>query len=471
MSRINTNIPSIIAQRIYGKQNDALTLSLERLSTGMRINKGKDDPAGLIASERMRAEMVAIQAAQRNITRAIQVVAVAESGLNEISEMMQDLEELVDLTSNETAITDDERRANQLEIDAILESIDRIANSTELQGKRLLNGDMAYTTSGVTTSQIAHLHINSARIPHGGYRSVSIDVTQSAQLASIAYTSGTIAGSARTIEVTGNIGTERLTFASGATVANIADAVNQSTKLTGVSAYTSGANYVYFTSTEYGSSEFVRVRELTGASFALTAPDDTGRDAKANINGMAATADGLKISVRTSALSADISLTTGFGTQTAVISTFDVTGGGANFMITPTLNLNALAPIGIDQVTAASLGDGNVGFLYTLATGGTNALDTANFQQAQTIIRAAAMQVAGLRGRLGAFEKNTLETTLNSLRVEYENVAAAESMIRDTDFAEETANLTRAQILVQAASLVLGNANRAPQNVLALLQQ
>ncbi len=472
MTRINSNVPSLIAQRILTKQNDALSLSLERLSTGMRINKGRDDPAGLIASERMRADLKAIDAAQKNISRAINVVAVAESGLHEISNLINDLEKLVDQSANETAITEDEVKANQLEIDAILESIDRISNTTEFQGRKLLNGDFAYTTSNVNSiSHIADLRINAARIAHDTYRSVTVEVTQSAQIASLAYISGTLTGNPRTIEITGNLGTERMTFGSGTTVSQIAYAINQSSRLTGVSAYSSGANYVYFTSTEYGSSEFVRVRELTGQSFELTSPEDYGRDAAATINGMQVVARGLDISVRTAALSADLTLHEQFGTTVGASSSFEITGGGARFAITPILNLNSLASIGIDAVNAAGLGNGNEGYLYTLATGATNDLNSKNFFQSQRIIRAAAMQVASLRGRLGAFEKDTLETTLNSLQVEYENLASAESVIRDTDFAEETANLTRANILVNAAMMVLGKANSAPQNVLTLLQQ
>jgi flagellin len=468
MSRINTNVSSIIAQRILSKQNNALTLSLERLSTGMKINKGKDDPAGLIASERMRAEMAALQAAQTNISRAVQVISVAESGLREISELMNDLESLIDLTANETAITDDEVRANQLEIDAILSSIDRIANSTELQGKKLLNGDLAYTTSNVNTANIANLQINSARIANGGNRSVTIDVVTSARFATIGYTGGAIVGTTRTIEVVGNDGTERFSFGSGTTLFDMRDAINAATNITGVSSYAS-AGVVYFTSTGYGSSEFVRVRELA-APFAMTATNDSGEDATVNINGQMATSTGLRVSLRSSALNLDITLSDAFGTQTAANTTFEITGGGAKFAITPDLNLNMMAPIGIDNAMSTSLGDSSIGHLYQLATGGDYSLFMQNFDTSQDIVRAAATQVAALRGRLGAFEKDTLDTTMNSLLIQYENVAAAESIIRDTDFAAETANMTRAQILVQAASMVLGNANQSPQNVLALLQ-
>lgn len=469
MSRINTNVPSVIARRILSGQNDRLTLSLQRLSTGLKINTGKDDPAGMIASERMRLQLTAIQAAQTNISRAINVVAVGESGLAEIARLINDLEDLVDRSSNETAISNEERDANQLEIDLILDSINRIANSTELEGRKLLSGTLAYTTSAVNIADIADLRISSARIPQGGSRTVNIDVLVAAELATLTYSSGTLA-SAQTIEVLGNLGAERITLASGATISSIADAVNMSTGLTGVSAVISAGNVV-LTSTGYGSTQYVKVRALSGTQLqsGLDALEDFGTDVEVNVNGMNAIGDGLKVSVRTTALSADIVLTSSFGSQTATDTTFSITGGGANFMISPTLDLNARATVGIDAVTTASLGDRNVGFLYTLATGESNALNRSQYSTAQRIVRLAATQVGTLRGQLGSFERNTLQPNLNSLRIQYENVAAAESVLRDTDFAEETSNLTRAQILVQSATNVLRIANAAPNNVLALL--
>lgn len=471
MSRINTNVSSIIAQRILTRQNNALTLSLERLSTGMRINRGKDDPAGLIASERMRAEMAAVEAAQYNIMRATQMVAVAESGLTEISNLMNDLEELIDLSANDAAVTDDEIAANQLEIDAILESINRIANTTELQGKKLLNGDLAYRTSGVKVSQIAGLRINSARIGDSPPRSVNIDVVQTASTAFLTYTGGDVTGSTRTVEVVGNLGREIFSFASGTSVTNIASAINQSVMVTGVSAVASTAGVQLF-STEYGSDQFVRVRLLSGSSFAMSGNqyEDYGGDVVARINGMTSNGDGLKVSLRTSSLALDAILTVDMATQTATTASFDITGGGAAFAITPQLDQASMGMLGIDSVATTSLGDNNTGLLYTLATGQANALREGNYREAQEIVRLAATQIAALRGRLGAFEADTLDTTLNSLKIQYENIAAAESAIRDTDFASETANLTRAQILVQAATMVLQQANSAPQNVLALLQ-
>jgi flagellin len=125
--------------------------------------------------------------------------------------------------------------------------------------------------------------------------------------------------------------------------------------------------------------------------------------------------------------------------------------------------------IGIAEVTTGQLGSSGTGFLATLGSGLTNDLSSGNFTVAQRIVREAINQIASLRGRLGGFQKDTLQTTINSLNVALENVTAAESAIRDADFAEETSKLTRAQILVASSTTVLQIANAQPQNALALL--
>lgn len=139
-------------------------------------------------------------------------------------------------------------------------------------------------------------------------------------------------------------------------------------------------------------------------------------------------------------------------------------------MIAPKLDLNGLASLGISSVSTSSLGDSDDGFLFELGSGEANAINQKNYSQAQAVIRNSLSQVVSLRARLGSFEKNTLDTSKNSLAIQFENLAAAESIIRDTDFAQEASNLTRQQILVQSASNVLRLANAQPQQVLSLLQ-
>jgi flagellin len=487
MSRINTNIPSVIAQRVLLHQDQLLQTSLNRLSTGYRINAGRDDPAGLIASENLRAEKTAIQAALTNVSRANNVVASAEGGLAEINSLLLELEDLIDRSANEAAISVEERNANQLQIDAILDSINRIANNTEFLSRKLLSGELAYSTSGISTgsatSYFQNVAINAAKIPNNGYRSVTVGVTQAAELAEVKYIGTQVSGTV-TVQIAGNLGTETLTFASGTTLAGMLTAVNQSKELTGVSASISAAGgALNFNSTQYGATQFVSVKVLDdggvstfGDASHLSTGDagdnkDYGRNASVTINGVAAVTDGLHASMRSQSLSVDVDLTAEFGTLAAGYTadrTFTITGGGANFWISPTISLTGLASLGVQGVGAGSLGDANIGYLASLATGQTNALATGNYSTAQAIVRAAQQDVSSLRGRLGAFQKNTLETTANSLRVTYENTAAAEANIRETEFASETSMLTRAQILVQSATNTLRLANAQPQTGLAL---
>jgi flagellin len=472
MSSINTNVQSMVAARYYKLQNMSLNQSLTHLSTGLKINKGADDPAGLIASESLRADKAAIGAAQYNITRAKNVVSVAESGLGEINRLMTELESLLDRSANKAGLSDDERAANQAEIDSILSSINRIATATEFNGRKLLSGELDYTTSGVSSTNFGKVGILGARLAEGQSRTVVVQVTASAQLASLTYSGATTGAGTTTLEISGALGTETLSFASGTSIANVKTAINEVKNLTGVSATTSTST-LKITSTGYGSKQFVSVKALAGA-FTVTGGDtgadtDKGRDATVLINGTTATTDGLQARLQTSVLNVKLDLKAAFGT-TLGTSTFYVTGGGADFMITPTLSLNGLESIGMQAVSTSSLGSDALGFVSTLGSGQTNSLSSGNFSTAQRILREAQVQVAELRGRLGAFQKNTLETMSNALDITLENTAAAESVIRDTDFAVETSNLTRSQILVQAATSTLRLANQSPQSVLALLQ-
>ncbi|MFN7429134.1 MAG: flagellin, partial [bacterium] len=145
MSRINTNVPSQIARRNLSENNKGLNTTLERLSTGLRINRGKDDPAGLIASENLRAEKSSLTAAIANAERADQFANIAEGGLSEISNLLTDLRGLVTASANTSGISAEEKSANQLQIDSILQTVDRLSEATNFQGIKLLNGNQDFT--------------------------------------------------------------------------------------------------------------------------------------------------------------------------------------------------------------------------------------------------------------------------------------------------------------------------------------
>src|SRR5581483_985995 len=260
MSRINTNVSSLIAQRVLAKNNSQLNQSLERLSTGLKINTGADDPAGLIASENLKSEQSGITQAIDNANRANNIVGTAEGGLGEVSNLLTQLQSLVSATANSGGLSKEEKDANQLQVDSILNTINRISQSTAFQGTKLLNGNFAYTTSGVNSTQFDDLQINSARVPSGGSVNVVVQVTTSAQTGEITYAGGALT-SGVTLEIAGNAGTEQLSFASGSTISSIATAINGITTATGVSATISGST-LRIDSTDYGSNAFVSVKTI-----------------------------------------------------------------------------------------------------------------------------------------------------------------------------------------------------------------
>ena len=493
MSRINSNIPSMIAQRVNGLNSRSLAGTLEKLSTGYRINRGADDPAGLLTSESLRGEMKGISAAIGNAQRAEQVLNVAEGGLQEISSMLVEVQSLVGQSANEGGMSAEEKEANQLQIDNILSTIDRIANSVSFQGTKLLNGGFDYTLSGSYTaaSGVADVSINSVKLSDtaGATRSVNVTVTQSAQTAR-QYLRLSAAGIANggsgavTFEVAGARGAQQFSFASGTSQAQIRTAINAFTEALGVSATVCGNN-VRVDSTGFGSESFVRMREIananaatnfvsaTGGGAAVQELRSTGRDAMVNINGVVASARGLTARVALDGFDVGLTLVgSGSGSfNTAGGSrTFNVTGGGADFNLAPDVNLAGKVSLGIETVTTANLGNSTTGFLAALKSGGSANVQTGNLTKAQEILDTASKQVSSLRGRIGAFTKNIVGATINSLGVTLENTTAAESAIRDTDFAAETAAMTRNQILVQASTQALAMSNSAPQSVLSLMR-
>ena len=488
MSRINQNIPSLIAQRVLGNQNKGLAANLQRLSTGLRINRGADDPAGLIASENLRAEKSAIGSAITNSQRAEQVMNVAEGGLQEVSNMFVELQGLVGATANEAGVSQEERDANQLQIDSILQTIDRIANATSFQGTKLLNGNFDYTVSGQSAS-LTDVTVNAAKLASDGTaRAVTVTVLQSAQTGAVYLSTGANFGNGGsgevTFEITGTKGVQQFTFASGTSQANILAAINSFKDALGVSAIqnATATDRIQVNSTGYGSDAFVRVKELanenttdfifSSAASAAGVDDlkDAGRNATVLINGTSATTDGLTARVSSDGFDVSIKIDgTSALNNTGQTTTFHVTSGGANFNLSPSVDMAGKVSLGIETVTTGNLGNGTAGFLSDLKSGGTANVQNGDLSKAQEVISAAIKQVSTLRGRLGAFQKNVVGSTISSLSVALENTTAAESAIRDTDFAAETANMTRSQILSQAATQALALANSAPQQVLSLI--
>ena len=186
MTRINTNVSSLVAQNTLGRSNAALGQALTRLSTGLRINTGKDDPAGLIASENLRSDITSIKKAIGNTDRANQVIATADSALGQVSSLLNDIRGLVTESANNGALSDAQIAANQLQLDQSLKALNRIAQTTTFQGRKLLDGSLDFTTTaGSNFNRISNLQIDQANLGSTGNVAVSVTVSAAATQAKV----------------------------------------------------------------------------------------------------------------------------------------------------------------------------------------------------------------------------------------------------------------------------------------------
>jgi flagellin len=506
MGRINTNVQSMIAQRVLSQNNQALGGSLERLSTGLRINRGKDDPAGLIASENLRSEEKSLNQAVTNAERADQVVNIAEGGLQEVSGLLTELQGLLTATASRAGLSSEEKTANQLQIDSILQTIDRVASATNFQGTKLLNGNLDFRTSSIAAG-VTDYKINSAKFS-GDNLGVSVLVTDSAQQGALFLSMGATSlalgtNSTFVIEVGGSQGSRELSFAGGTSLDAIADAINSYVDVTGVRASVSGT-MINLSSDAYGSAEYVSVKVVddgginvadanagiyranavdqhaavsTGGTIFTSATNgirDDGQDIGATINGVRAIAVGKTARVSTDFLNVELTLDTSTAQQVGNVGAganpaLYITGGGADFQLSSKADISGKVALGVQDVAVRRLGSSELGFLSSLGSGKLNNVVDGDILQGQKVVAESIKQLSSLRGRLGAFQKNTVGATIRSLGIAIENTAAAQSIIRDANFAEETAGLTRAQILVSSSTQVLGLANQQPQAALQLL--
>jgi flagellin len=270
------------------------------------------------------------------------------------------------------------------------------------------------------------------------------------------------------VQVRGEIGSEVFQFEKGATLDSIIQSINLVSDATGINAEDDGGN-LKLTSTNYGSDALIDIEVISegaGGTFksGLSSTTATGADINATVNGITADGDGNSFSINTSTL--DINLTVNDGS--ADDFSFTISGGGAKFQLGPDVTTTQQARLGIGSVSTGQLG-GPAGRLYELGSGQSKSL-TNDVGGAARVIDDVISKVTGLRGRLGAFQATTLNSNLVSLKETQANLLEAESSIRDADFAQESANLTRAQILTQSGTNVLSLANQNPQNVLSLLR-
>ena len=466
---IANNVSSLTAQHNLGRASSGVAKSVERLSSGLKVNRGADGPAALVISEKQRAQIAGLRAAIDNSEKAVSLVQTAEGALSEINSLLVKVRSLAIDSANSGVNDADALAANQSEINNALDTINRIANNTQFGTKKLLDGSAGVNGSSSSAS-VAFLK-GTADTTAGSYAvTVTTAGERATETASTAQTTNLATDEVLTINDVS------VTLTAGLTQAQVVDRINEFTSQTGVVAdISSGSTRLY--TTAFGSDSEVKVVSNvaaggTSSGFGTTLNTDNGIDVQGTIGGTSFTGSGNVLSADSGpakGLSVQIDATGADATTTgtAVTATISVTDNALSFQIGP--NQNQTAKVAIDKVNPVSLGFGVVGNQFN----NLNEIDVTSAAKAQdtlAVIDAAIDDVTNLRGTLGAFQANTLEATANNLRATLENTVNAESVIRDTDFAEEIANFTKGQVLVQAGTSVLGNANQIPQQVLSLLQ-
>ena len=237
MTRINTNVQSLRGLRSTNRANKLLDTALTRLSTGVKINSGADNPSGLIAGETLRSQISAIEQSITNSNRANNVLTTADAALGEIGGLLTQVRGLVQEGLNDGALSQDELEANQLQIDAALSAINRIGSNTSFAGDKLIDGSKSFTTSlsNVDASKVADFQVNQALLGGNGSASLNAQVTSEAEKATLQYTGGNLTGET-TLEIGGANGQEILFLGGASTLGNVRDAINDVTESTGVSA-------------------------------------------------------------------------------------------------------------------------------------------------------------------------------------------------------------------------------------------
>lgn len=492
--RINTNMSALNALRNVERASDGFGRSIEKLASGLRINRGADDPAGLIRSEDLRAQIVGLEQAIANSQDATNLIKTAEGALDEMHNLLRSMRQLA-VASGNTGTNDlTALQANQNQIASAIDSINRISAQTQFGTKKLLDGTAGTTAVVTDFTRVGGLFFGGSVYGSvGGAASqdyaigtgtITIDVTQVATRALITgdrnYTDATniIATSASVVINGVNFTTQ----AGTTTLQSFVDQINSQTSVTGVVAeiVTSGTNLnVRLRAAEYGANFSVTVNDQQAILFnAATTQSATGTNATAtvtvrNIEGGSVTVlfTGGKASgdsgLRLTDAKGNVLLLTeaGNNTNNGAVAIGRTSAGQLEFQIGA--NAGQLARFSINNMRANKIGTG--------AVSGKSLQDidvtkTGGAEEALKIIDAAIQQVSKLRGDMGAFQKNVLESNMRSLSVAKENLTATESAIRDTNFAEEISRFTKFQILQQAGMSVLGQANFAPQGVLQLIR-
>ena len=447
---INTNVPSLTAQRNLNKSQSSLATAMQRLSSGLRINSAKDDAAGLAISERMTSQIRGLNQAIRNANDGISFAQTGEGALSTMGDAMQRIRELAVQSVNDTNSASDRQALND-EVQQLIAEVNRIANATQFNGQNILDGSSSTLTFQVGANQNQTISVDGVDARSSQLGASYVDGNDIAL--------STISGITDDVTVNG-IAVDLSNVSTGTDVINAINAITAD----------SGVTALKQTSVD---SAAVTYTAAVGGSFSL---------------------NGVEISLDNLAIADAVTAINNFSTQTGVTVTYS--GSDLTFSNTDGSDIvladgttGVLSAAGDETYTAGIKLVADVGGSITLA--GTDIADLGYTAGAQTLTDAtlnattvltasdatdalltldfALQQVNGLRAELGAVQTR-FESTISNLSVTSENLSAARSRIRDADFAAETAEMTRSQILQQAGVAMVSQANALPQSVLTLLQ-
>ncbi|MBI5708007.1 MAG: hypothetical protein HZC36_13580 [Armatimonadetes bacterium] len=438
--RINSNVSAMNALRNLQGTQDTLGSVVERLSTGLRINTASDDPAGLIISENMRTQLKGIEQAIRNSQDAVNMSKTAEGALDEVQLLLRNIRALAVHSANAAVVDSATLQANQTQIRSTIDSINRIAEHTQFGQKKLLDGSAGILANITSVDDVSSIFVG-----------------------------GTFAG------VNGH------TFSSNGTetLQQLVTKINALASTTGVTAAITGSGpvSVQLTQVDYGAQHSIQFFDASSILHTSSSASSTGVDAVFNV------------AVTTVAGVTTVPFTGGRGPGESGLKLMD--NYGNTIQVTEGGNASMTSATNVGQVTAGSVrfqigGNSNqaaqfsmpVVFANRLGTSAVTGMSLADLdvttqsgaQNAMRIIDDAIEQLSQLRGSLGSFQKNFLESNIRSLSVAQENMTSSESQVRDADMAEEITAMTRLQILNQSGMAVLAQANQMPKGVLQLLQ-
>ncbi len=473
---INTNLSSLNAQRNLNSSQSALATSLQRLSSGLRLNSAKDDAAGIAIAERFTAQIRGGNQAARNANDAISLAQTAEGDLNQIGNNLQRIRELAVQSANATNSATD-RAALQLEASQLIAEIDRVARDSKFNGVKLLDGSFTsqqFQIGADAGQTIAISSIASARTTALG-ASYTASVTGTAVTGALTASSITINGSAVAASTADGVSTVNATASAKA----IAAAINASSiaDVTAVANATTATGLAPTASTAVLSNDLIINGVNIGAVSAGATAALQGANVAAAIN-LQSAATG--VSATANATTGVISLSAADGRNITVTATANgLTGTGfaaATTTTAGTVTLTAASPSGT-AITVAGAGVALAGLTAAttaatqtgVAVSGLNLSSVPGANSAITSLDAALASINTARAALGAYQ-NRFVSVVASLETTTENLSASRSRIQDADFAAETASLTRNQVLQQAGVAILAQANALPNGVLALLR-